>query len=94
MHNLQVERFFKPQKINGRMASADEKADLVAFNRVLLDANEPAEACRQLVSRANEARGRDNITVVVAEFHVRPETDGAAPQRERGVENRNRGCLT
>ena len=23
MHNLQVERFFKPQNINGRMASAD-----------------------------------------------------------------------
>ncbi len=23
MHNLQVERFFKPQLINGRMASAD-----------------------------------------------------------------------
>jgi cytochrome c peroxidase len=23
MHNLQVERFFKPQMINGRMASAD-----------------------------------------------------------------------
>ena len=30
------------------------------INRVLLDANEPAEACRQLVVRANEAEGRGN----------------------------------
>ena len=52
------------------------------INRVLLDANEPAEACRQLVVRANEAGGRDNITVVVANFHMRPETDGAAPRRK------------
>lgn len=52
------------------------------INRVLLDANEPAEACRQLVSRANEAGGRDNITVVVAEFHLPPETHGTVLRRE------------
>ena len=32
--------------------------------------NKPDEACRQLVARVNEAGGRDNITAVVADFHI------------------------
>ncbi|MEJ7590028.1 MAG: PP2C family serine/threonine-protein phosphatase [Planctomycetaceae bacterium] len=40
------------------------------INQTLLDADEPAEACRQLVLRANEAGGRDNITAVVADFRA------------------------
>ena len=38
------------------------------INLVLHAAAEPEEACRQLVTRANEAGGRDNITAVVADF--------------------------
>ncbi|MBC7965196.1 MAG: Stp1/IreP family PP2C-type Ser/Thr phosphatase [Fuerstia sp.] len=40
------------------------------INHVLLDADDPAMACNQLVLRANEAGGRDNITVVVADFQA------------------------
>lgn len=36
--------------------------------RVLQTEAEPEQGCRQLVARANEAGGRDNITVVVAHF--------------------------
>lgn len=31
---------------------------------------EPEQACRQLVARANDAGGRDNVTAVVAEFRA------------------------
>ena len=44
------------------------------INHVLLDADDPAVACNQLVLRANDAGGRDNITVVVADFHVATHT--------------------
>ncbi len=40
------------------------------ITRVLLDTNEPSNACRQLVSKANDAGGKDNITAVVADFRV------------------------
>lgn len=36
--------------------------------QVLHTETEPEQACRRLVARANEAGGRDNITVVVAQF--------------------------
>jgi len=45
------------------------------INQVLFGANEPAEACRQLVFRANEAGGRDNITAVVADFRMATHPD-------------------
>ena len=64
------------------------------INEILHSTAEPEGACRQLVAQANEAGGRDNITVVVAHFHVRSETDGAALRREPSVENRNGECLT
>ena len=31
---------------------------------------EPEQACRRLVTRANVSGGRDNITAVVAHFHL------------------------
>ena len=40
------------------------------IDQVLHAADKPDEACRQLVARVNEAGGRDNITTVVADFHI------------------------
>lgn len=40
------------------------------INQILHAQEEPDEACRQLVARANEVGGRDNITVVVADFRI------------------------
>ena len=37
-------------------------------NQILQTEAEPEGACRRLVTRANEAGGKDNITVVVAYF--------------------------
>jgi serine/threonine protein phosphatase PrpC len=38
------------------------------ISRILQTEAEPEETCRKLVTRANDAGGRDNITVVVAHF--------------------------
>jgi PPM family protein phosphatase len=46
------------------------------INQVLHTEAEPEQACRRLVTRANEAGGRDNITVVVV--HFRAETSPEA----------------
>jgi protein phosphatase len=40
--------------------------------RTLQDEPDPEPACRRLVDRANEAGGKDNITVVVARFEALP----------------------
>ena len=40
------------------------------LNQILLGEVEPEQACRRLVSRANEAGGRDNITAVVVHFRA------------------------
>jgi PPM family protein phosphatase len=37
---------------------------------------EPEQACRRLVTRANEAGGRDNITAVVAHFRAATQPEG------------------
>lgn len=42
----------------------------VEINRILQNAGEPEQACNWLVAGANEAGGKDNITVVVAHFHA------------------------
>jgi len=50
---------------------SDGLTDLVdddAIGQVLVDCRESAEACRQLVDRALERGGRDNVTVVVASY--------------------------
>lgn len=50
---------------------SDGLTDLVdddAIRRVLVECRESAEACRQLVDRALEHGGRDNVTVVVASY--------------------------
>lgn len=49
------------------------------INQVLQTEAEPEQACRQLVTRANEAGGRDNITVVVAHFRVANQPEMRAP---------------
>ncbi len=40
------------------------------INQILDTEAEPEQACRRLVTRANEAGGRDNITAVVAHFRA------------------------
>jgi serine/threonine protein phosphatase PrpC len=40
------------------------------INQILHAEAEPEQACRRLVTRANEAGGRDNITAVVAHFRA------------------------
>ncbi|RPI53028.1 MAG: serine/threonine-protein phosphatase [Acidobacteria bacterium] len=50
---------------------SDGLTDLVdddTIRQVLVDCRESAEACRQLVDRALERGGRDNVTVVVASY--------------------------
>lgn len=51
------------------------------INQILHAEEEPDEACRQLVARANAAGGRDNITVVVADFRI------AASRAQRSEED-------
>jgi PPM family protein phosphatase len=57
------------------MVSEDE------INHILQTEAQPEQTCRRLVTRANEAGGKDNITVVVAHF-------GAATQLEAATRNR------
>lgn len=40
------------------------------INQALQTEDEPEQACRRLVTRANEAGGKDNITAVVAHFRA------------------------
>ena len=65
------------------------------INKILHTEAEPEEACRRLVTRANEAGGRDNITAVVADFCVaaRPATSAVEDQCEPGAESQKRGGL-
>ena len=50
------------------------------INQALHTEGEPEQICRRLVTRANEAGGRDNITAIVADFRVatQPERRAAA----------------
>jgi serine/threonine protein phosphatase PrpC len=52
------------------------------IREVLRAYTDPAEACRELTDRANQAGGHDNITVVVAKF----EGEGIAPPTPEEVE--------
>ncbi len=65
------------------------------ISQVLHTEDEPEQACRRLVTRANEAGGRDNITVVVVHFCIatQPELRAAADRDESRVENPKGGCL-
>jgi serine/threonine protein phosphatase PrpC len=54
---------------------------------VLASARSPSEACRELVRRANDHGGRDNITVIVAQLEVSgtprpPRSSGRHPEGE------------
>jgi PPM family protein phosphatase len=57
------------------------------INHVLQTEAEPERACRRLATRANEAGGKDNITVVVAHFCAANQPEAAACNRA-AVENR------
>ncbi len=48
------------------------------INQILHGETEPEQACRQLVMRANEAGGRDNITAVLAHFRAATQPETAA----------------
>jgi len=41
-----------------------------AIDRVLAAGSPPEATCRDLVNRANQAGGRDNITVIIADFEI------------------------
>ncbi len=50
---------------------SDGLTEMVAeaeINQVLQTEDDPEQACRQLLNRANQAGGKDNITVIVAQF--------------------------
>ncbi len=57
------------------MLSADD------VSHVLQTEAEPEQACRRLVTRANEAGGRDNITTIVVDFRAAPQPKACAPSR-------------
>ena len=65
------------------------------INRVLHTEAEPEDVCRQLVARANEAGGRDNITAVVADFCIAtwPALRTVEDRYELGTESQKKGCL-
>jgi len=65
------------------------------INEILHAADEPAETCRQLVARANEAGGRDNITAVVADFCIvaRPAPRAVENLCKLGAESQKGACL-
>jgi serine/threonine protein phosphatase PrpC len=48
------------------------------INQILNTEVEPEQACRRLVTRANEAGGRDNITAVVVHFRARTQAEARA----------------
>jgi PPM family protein phosphatase len=51
------------------------------INQALHTEGEPEQACRRLVTRANEAGGRDNITAVVAHFRAATQPEMRAQSR-------------
>src|SRR5262249_15442548 len=55
--------------------------------RILQKEIDPERCCRQLVARANEAGGRDNITVVVTQFQDANQL-GVPPQRRTSLQER------
>jgi serine/threonine protein phosphatase PrpC len=57
------------------------------INHILQTEAEVEQACRRLVTRANESGGKDNITVVVAHFRAAGQPEAAARNRA-AVKNR------
>jgi PPM family protein phosphatase len=51
------------------------------INQILQSEAEPEQACRRLMTRANEAGGKDNITVVIAHFRAADPPEAAAQHR-------------
>src|SRR5438874_2925828 len=63
---------------------SDGLTEMVAeaeISEILQGEAEPEQACRRLVARANEAGGKDNITVVVGHFHDANEAEVSAVNR-------------
>jgi PPM family protein phosphatase len=55
------------------------------INQILHAEAEPEQACRRLVTRANEAGGRDNITAVVAHFRAATQAREERPKPSNKV---------
>jgi serine/threonine protein phosphatase PrpC len=56
---------------DGLLLCSDGLTEMVSdaeIGRILVDLNEPEEACKCLVDRANQAGGKDNITVILARY--------------------------
>jgi len=56
-------------------------ADPATLHRLTEGGDEPKDVCDQLVAYANEAGGKDNITVIMIEIHETPEWDGQEMQQ-------------
>jgi protein phosphatase len=71
------------------MLCSDGLSGMVRFDEireVLRTTTEPIEVCKQLIDRANQAGGHDNITVIVAHFDgegLRPLTADTEPLKYR-----------
>jgi serine/threonine protein phosphatase PrpC len=59
--------------------------------RTLQAQTEPEQACTQLVALANEVGDKDNITVMVAQFHAASQAETPA-QTGKAREVLARGC--
>jgi len=56
---------------DGLLLCSDGLTEMVSdeeIGRILADLNEPEKACKCLVDRANEAGGKDNISVILARY--------------------------
>ncbi len=63
--------FVELRKGDTVMLCSDGLSGMVRFDElreVLVGADDPVEACRELTERANQAGGHDNITCIVAKF--------------------------
>jgi PPM family protein phosphatase len=75
--------FCELRKGDTLMLCSDGLSGMVRFEdirEVLRSTSDPAEACKQLTDRANQAGGHDNVTVIVARFDGTSLT--AAPEGE------------
>jgi PPM family protein phosphatase len=63
------------------------------INQILQTEAEPEQACRRLVTYANEAGGKDNITVVVAHFRAAKQPEETAQNADGRTANQAQSVL-